>query len=328
MGVAEGPVIVVTAAGYGHVGVPGLAGVAEDHADPVVGGQTVVEVYVVVAAEKGLVVVGDVVPDQAELILESYEVLGVHGLDGVAVGHPFLTVVGVDTDGYLASFLTALGGDDDYSVRTAGTVDGGREGILQHVHGLDFGSSDIVDVVHRETVHDVQRRGVLCDGSASADTDLDVSVRVTLSGGYRHTGHPSGQGLGYAGHGLLGYFLVADGRYGAEEVAALYCSVTDNDGLLQHRDVILHHYIDDCASVYRNDLVLHSDEDKLQAGRVDVRYFDDIRTVQVCLSSEGGAFDYDADARKGLTVRVCDHTSYLLGVECCGHAQQGRQKKA
>ncbi len=138
MGVADGPVVVVAAAGHGEVGGGSLPGLAEHCADPVVSGQAGIELEVVERSEVRDVVVAEVVADGGELVLELYEIVRVHGHDGFLVGHPLETVVAVELDGYLLALVGALGGHDDDAVGASATVDGRGECILEDVDGLDL----------------------------------------------------------------------------------------------------------------------------------------------------------------------------------------------
>ena len=62
-------------------------------------------------------------------------------------------------DRNVVEVLSALGGDDNHTVGTAGTVDSGSGTILEHVHRGDFIRRDIVDVAYRHSVHNVERAG-------------------------------------------------------------------------------------------------------------------------------------------------------------------------
>ena len=101
---------------------------------------------------------------------------------------------------------TLLGGDDDHTVCSTGTVDGGGGSILQHVNGLDVGGVDRVDrTVGQHTIDNEQRLvHALCAGAHATTgrdsvltTDRHRSGVVTGRSRSRsviQTGHLAGQG--------------------------------------------------------------------------------------------------------------------------------------
>ena len=305
--VTEGPVVVLTAAGDGEVGGEGAARAAEDGIDPVVGGDVLVQVDVAETAEIRLVVVVDVAAEGSELILELDEILGVHHLDGIPVRHGLEAVVGVELDGDLLAFFRALGGHDDDAVRTAGTVDRRGEGILQDVDRLDLGGRDVVDGFHREAVHDVERGAVLGDGTAAADADLDVGVRVAFRRDDGDTGHLAGKGLADRVHGLFGELVGIHRGDGAEEVAALDGRITDDDDLVEEGAVLLQDDVDLGTALDRDGLVRQSDEGEYQVHGV-VRNGQLVVTVDAGDRTHGRAFHEDAGSDERFTLLVRDDT--------------------
>ena len=55
------------------------------------------------------------------------------------------------------TFLGRLGGDDNYTVTTLGTVNGCKGGILENVDRSDVRRRDIVDVICLETIDNIKR---------------------------------------------------------------------------------------------------------------------------------------------------------------------------
>ena len=123
MGVAQGPVVVLSASGDGGVGAESRSGVSENSVHPVVSSETLVEVHVVERTEVGNVIAAQVVPYRSELVLEPDEVLRIHSDDGFLVGHSLEAVVSVELDRDLLAFLGALGRDDDDTVSASATID-------------------------------------------------------------------------------------------------------------------------------------------------------------------------------------------------------------
>ena len=307
VGIADGPVHALAASAHGEVGGEGGTGLSEDGLDPVVGGHALVQVDILEVAEVRVVVGGEVVTDDAQLILELHVVVGVHSLDGALVGHGLETPVSIELDRNLLAFLGALGGDNHNAVGTTGTVDGGGESILEDVNGLDLGGRNVVDGFHREAVHDVEGAAVLGDGTAAADADLDIGVRVTFRGHDGHTGHLTGERLRHGGHGLLGQFVRADGGDGSQEVAALDGGITHHNHLVQEGLVGLQDHVDFALAVNGHGLVCQSDKGEDQVHSI-CRDGKDVVAVDTRDGADGGSFHHDAGPNQGFSVFVGHNT--------------------
>ena len=264
VGITEGPVVVFAAAADGSVNIERTAGIAEHSVHPVVGGSAGVQVNIGEGAEVRGVVAVQVVTDGAQFILELHEVLRIHRLDGLLVGHGLETVVGIEFHGNLLSFLGALGGHNHNTVRTTGTVDSGGESVLEHVDGSNLGGRDVVDALYREAVHDVQRGAVLGDGTAATHADFDIRIRVAFGGHYGHTGHLTGKGLGDRSHRLLGQFVGTYAGHGAQQVTALDRRITYHHNLVEEGGVGLQDNIDLRLALDGDRLVGQADEGEYQ----------------------------------------------------------------
>ena len=121
-----------------------MARASEDLVLPVAALNGAPDVHIVVVA----------VVRRAELVLVEGVVVGRHDLHLLRNLLP--TVGGVERHVGLA-LGTALRGDDDNAVGTAGTVDGRRRGVLQHVDALNLTRSDVADARYWEAVDDVER---------------------------------------------------------------------------------------------------------------------------------------------------------------------------
>ena len=168
VGVTGRPLELVAAARDAQVVVEGRTRAAEGLVEPVDALHVLVEVHVRESAEVGIVVVLELALDHGGLVLVLYEFIGRHRGQRILVGELLDTVIDVVVDRDLAG-LTALGRHDDNTVGTTGTVDGRREGILQHVDRGNVRSRDVGDALHGEAVDDVERRVVLRDRTAAAD---------------------------------------------------------------------------------------------------------------------------------------------------------------
>ena len=318
VGIADGPVVILSASGNREIRIPGISRAAEDGIHPVVGGQTEVHIHIVERAEVGIVHVGQVVAEGTEFILEFDEVLGIHHVDGTLMGHLLLSEVGVQFHRNLLSLLSALGRNDHDTVRTAATVDSGREGILQDVDGLDFRRGDVVDGFHRKTVHDVERAVVLGNGTATADTDLDIRIRIAFRRNDRDTGHTAGEGLRDGIYRLFGQLFTANGGNGAEQVAPLDHGITDHDDFIEEGGVFFQDDIDGRAAGDGNRLVAQADERKDQIHGIG-RDVQGVMSVQVGHRTEGRALNEDTHADQRLALLVGHRTR---NVRCLGRQGQ------
>ena len=94
--------------------------------------------------------------------------------------------------------LSALRGNQDYSVGTLGSVKGGRGGILQYLHRLYKRRVEIAEVFDPEAVDDDKR---ILSGGIGIAAHTDYCGRARGSGGieYLHAGEASlkgGRGIG------------------------------------------------------------------------------------------------------------------------------------
>ena len=53
--------------------------------------------------------------------------------------------------------MTTLGSDDDNTIGTTRTIDGGRRSILQYVDAFNFRRGNIADTAHGEAINDIKR---------------------------------------------------------------------------------------------------------------------------------------------------------------------------
>ena len=81
-------------------------------------------------------------------------VIGIQHLD--VFSHLAYAERGTEVDGHLP-LLAALGGHDDDTIGTTGTIDGRGRGILQHINALNVGRSDVADARHGEAIDNIKR---------------------------------------------------------------------------------------------------------------------------------------------------------------------------
>ena len=168
--------------------------------------------------------------DEADFVHQFLVLGGVQRLD--LVGH--LREAGLDAQADLGvAGLPGLGGDEDHAVGGTRTVDGCRRGILQDLHGGNVVGREKFDVVHRHTIHDIQR--VVAAVERGSATHADVQVAAGLAG--RLDDADAGR---LALHGLRGRedrtvldVVGRHGRYGGGDIAALDGAVTDDHDFVQ-----------------------------------------------------------------------------------------------
>ena len=167
---------------------------------PVVGGQRAVHIKVVGVAEVGLEelrVAGARTVAGVPLVLVFGKVGSVHQVERLRDVADAEAAVERHLHGAL---LGALRGDDDYTVTTLGTVDGRQRGIFQDINRGDVRRGNIVDVVHLETVDDVERRVRLRHRGAATNADVYIGTGLTVNRRHLHTGNLTLQGYGSRRH--------------------------------------------------------------------------------------------------------------------------------
>ncbi len=214
-----------------------------------------------------------------------------------AVGQRVEREIGVVRDLGLA-LLGGLGGNEDDTVRTARTVDGGCRRVLEHVDGLDVVDVDVLQgVAHFETVDDVKGLGRTRDGGTATDRNLRRSARGAAGGDDVHTGRLALQGL-RGGHDRNGgQFLTRNGDRRTGYVLTLDLGVTDGHDLLHHHGgVFQRKVIDVSPPPDRNRLLFITNElrrDSACIGR------DTQRVAAVGIGRRTGQRDIDLLAVRG-----------------------------
>ena len=129
--------------------------------------------------------------------------------------------------------LRALGGDEHHAVRRAGTIDGGRRGVLQDGHALD-----VVRVQQAgaalNTVDEHQRAAALADGSRTADVERRGGVRTTVRELEVQVRHAALEHLRQVRVRTSVEGLLAHRFHGAGEIGLLLGTVTHDHGLFEH----------------------------------------------------------------------------------------------
>ena len=180
--------------------------------------------------------VGD---ELAELIAghHVHELLAHAGRDGTVVG---------DLGSLVGAAL--LGRDDDDTVGSAGTVDGGCGSVLQDVEALDIGRIDHGEevgqtldtvVVHCKTVDDDERVIGSVQGRTSTDTDGRAATRGAAGTGNADAGDLAGQHILGVHDDTLVLGVRFKGGHRAGEVALLDGTVADDHDLVEELAVLL-----------------------------------------------------------------------------------------
>ena len=78
------------------------------------------------------------------------------------------------------AFLGTLGGDEDYTVGTTGTIDSGRSRILQDVDALDVVGRDVINRRNLYTIDDEERFVALGDGATTTHADSHRCTWTTV----------------------------------------------------------------------------------------------------------------------------------------------------
>ena len=244
------------------------------------------------------------------------ELSAVHDVEGLAGGVDM--PVGGEADARTSACAFA-GCDDDHTVRSARTVDGGCRSIFQHGHLLDVLRVDhgqgvcacataLVGLGH--TVDNDKRIVGVVDRQrgTAADADLTVACRVTTIEGHGHTGACADQKI--LGRGSdTGFDVVGldDGnRTGG--VALLDDTVTDGYDFFQHYGIFGELNVDFRAA-FDSDILCVIADIRENEGAVGVD-IDGVITVYVSGRAVGRALGKHTCTDEGLTGRgshgTCD----------------------
>ena len=137
-----------------------------------------------------------------------YELLAIHKLREIGIHR--------NTDGCVVgdfgiTFLTSLGCNDNHTAGCSKAVDGSGSTILEHRNAFDVGWVDVIDVVHRESVHNV---AYAIDRAADTQACL-VEARLTGLLNGRNTREFTGKDLSHIGGWSLEKLVSLDCGNGA-----------------------------------------------------------------------------------------------------------------
>ena len=157
--------------------------------------------------------------------------------------------------------------DDDDTIGTAATIDGGGRSVFQHVEGLDVlrvddredvGHTLHAIVVDRHVVDDDQRIVAGVEGRAATDADVGLGARRTTLACDSHTGHLTYEQVLGVDHNTLVLAVWFQGGDRSSQVLLLDHAVADDDHLVERLGrVILHG--DDHVVLRRHLLLLVAD---------------------------------------------------------------------
>ena len=275
-----------------------------------------------VAVGNAVVVAAGPVIGRAELVgprlgLQLHELVGreqIEGLGDLAVAGR--TVVGH----HGAPHLTGFGRHHHHAVGGARTVDGRRGSVLEHLDRLDVRVGEVVDIVHLETIDDVERRSVAVDRTDTAHLDVETGARSAVRGGDLHAGDLPSESLHHR-TGLVAFDILRGHRSDrTRQVAAPHGAVTHD-----------HHLVHDVRFGNEFDLQPGLGGDRHFLGFITqvrenqhVAFLDRNRerTLQVGRDTLRRTFDHDVGTDSRLIVLIDDLTRYLvLGRRCEGQHQ-------
>ena len=168
------------------------------------------------------------------------------GIGQLVLGNTSFINARVDAGGHgEAAFGALLGGDEDNTVGSAVTVQGGRCSILQHGHALDVGGVQVGDVAtERNAIDHVQGAVATVHGTVTTDHDGRAGTGVTIGAVHLDTGYGAFQGGGNGRGGTVGNLVGANRGDGAREGGALGGTISDgHHGFFQQFVVGLQSYI-------------------------------------------------------------------------------------
>ena len=115
-----------------------------------------------------------------------------------------------------------LGGDEDYTIGTLRTVDGGRGSVFQHGDVLDVVRGKVAERTALETVDNDERGVVTSDGATTTHADEHFGVGRTVGGGHLHTRELTSECFRDVGGRNGGQFVTTHGGYRTGKVFLPY----------------------------------------------------------------------------------------------------------
>ena len=138
---------------------------------------------------------------------------------------------------------TALGGNDDHTIRPTRTIDSGRRRVLQNLHTFDvFGIDAFQSGFTHHTVHYIKRIVALVDGVRTTDADFHRTARNPIAH-HIDTCHTSLQGIAHLGNRLCLECLVVHHRYGTCHVGLTHCTIADDHHFVQCLSIFLQYNV-------------------------------------------------------------------------------------
>ena len=245
-----------------------------------------------------------------------------------------------------------LGGDDDSTVGSIGTVQSGSGSAFQNGHRLDVIRVDIVTtggevhVIHQthavgdvgigkavgsmecgvvdgNTIHNIQRLVATGNRSSGTQNYRGGGTRSTAGGGDRHTGHTSlesaGKGFTTGVSNVFGLNALDRGTHGTGNT--LHTEFCGNRSFLQTFGIFHEGNVDGSASAYGNILICIAKRRKTErsiAGDVD-----GIVTIQIGGNTVRGPLDHNGGTHDGFSASISDRSlhSDVLRKEACTDKQ-------
>ena len=159
--------------------------------------------------------------------------------------------------------LTLLGGYQNHTIGSTGTIDGSRGGILQYIDALDIIRIQTVQTVISctsiDTVDNQQRR-TFTDGTDTTDIYLKALTRLRRCLGDVHTRRRSLHGSQCVGGVQLGDVLTLHLNGSTGNQLFLLDTVTYNHHFLEHGVVVLHRNLEVVLITNLDFLSFESDE--------------------------------------------------------------------
>ncbi len=213
--------------------------------------------------------------------------------------------------------LAALGGDQDHTVGSTVTVQGGGGGVLQHGEALDVVRVQVGDVTaERNAVDDIERGVVTGHGTDTADADGSVATRVAGRQGEHARGHTF-QHIRHAGDRALGDGVGLHGGDGARHGLLLGHTVGHDHEFFKALRIGGQQDVDHGAAFHGGFLVEVADGAEDQSSISRHRNC----VVAVCVGSGTGhgALDLDRSERNAFAGRSISHLTADVNVLSISH---------
>ena len=164
------------------------------------------------------------------------------------------------------SRFTTFGSNKNNAIRSFSSIDGGRRSIFQHINTLNITGRNIIDIIDLKTIHDVQRRVILCDRATTTHCNLNSSIGRAIGRYYIHTCQLSRNSRSSRCNRNIFQNLFTHRRNGTGQVPAARGAITYHHHFIQCLIIFFQYHFQMFARFHCHNSRFHTYKTNLQFG--------------------------------------------------------------